>query len=582
MRYRIALYLFIPFLFACSSSEQSGPAKASAELILSNARVYTLAWPDPRPNGQLAASAPYQTSWFPDASAIAISAGKIVAVGGRAEMEQWRGDNTRLVDLQGATVVPGLVDTHSHVFQLGLSLNRVSLYGIATEAEAVALIAERARSVPAGDWIIGQGWDEGKWADHYPDKRLLTQAVPDHPVFMRSLHSFAGWTNQAGLDRAGISAATPVPSGGEMRLGPDGEPNGLFLNRAVPLIEDAIPAMNDTQLRANALSGLRQMAADGYVTIHDAGLNSDEMRVLQQLEDEGELPIRVYAMLSVRDEPLAREWLVRGPDTDTEGMLVTRSVKAFYDGALGSRGARLLEDYSDRPGHRGVSGDNYGFNQALTQQMMLAGFQVGIHAIGDAGNRETLAFLESVQQVDPGQRDGRHRIEHAQVMHPGDIGLPGLQRVILSMQPPHAVEDKAWAEERLGPARIKGAYAWRDLRMRGAMIVFNADNPGSDHSIFYGMHAALTRRDKAAEPIGGWYPEQAFNIDEIVRAYTRWAAYAGFREKETGVIKPGMWADLTVMDIDPFVLSESSPGGLLDGRIRMTLVAGNVVFEASP
>jgi predicted amidohydrolase YtcJ len=280
----------------------------------------------------------------------------------------------------------------------------------------------------------------------------------------------------------------------------------------------------------------------------------------------------------VRDEALARTWLERGPDQDADSMLVTRSVKAFYDGALGSRGARLLEDYSDMPGHRGVSGDEYGFNAELTRDLMVAGFQVGVHAIGDAGNRETLQFFESVASEYPATRLGRHRIEHAQVLHPADLPLPGIQQVILSMQPPHAMEDKAWAEARLGPQRIQGAYAWRTLRQRGAMVVFGADNPGSDHSIFYGLHSAVTRRDKQEEPVGGWYPGQAFNIDEALRAYTRWSAFAGFREGQTGVIAPGRWADLTVMDIDPFVLSEADPGGILNGRVLMTVVGGELVY----
>ena len=575
----VPLLLLLCLATACSRQPAPSAASAPADLILANARVYTLDWPDPRLDGLPAVAAPYQNGWFPDAAAVAIRDGEIVFVGSNADVVEWRGDATEWRDLDGATVIPGLVDAHTHVFQLGLSLNRVSVYGVETEAEAIARIVERAATVPRGEWIIGQGWDEGRWADHYPDKYQLSEAVPDHPVFMRSLHSFAGWCNQMALDRAGVTRNTAVPEGGEMRRDADGEPSGLFLNRAVPLVENSIPPLTDQQLQANLLSGLQQMAADGYVTVHDAGLHRDEMRVLEQLEDEGGLPIRVYAMLSVRDETLAREWLQRGPDTDADSMLVTRSIKAFYDGALGSRGARLLEDYSDMPGHRGVSGNEYGFDAQLTAAMMAAGFQVGIHAIGDAGNREALRFLNEVGVDNSAVRNGRHRIEHAQILHPLDLPLLGEYQVIASMQPPHAVEDKAWAEQRLGRERILGAYAWRSLRNSGAMVVFSADNPGSDHSIFYGLHAAVTRRDKQAEPIGGWYPQEAFNIDEAVRAYTRWSAFAGFREKETGIIEVGRWADLTVMDIDPFVLSLANPAAILDGRIEMTLVAGNIVYQ---
>ena len=261
-------------------------------------------------------------------------------------------------------------------------------------------------------------------------------------------------------------------------------------------------------------------------------------------------------------------------------MLTTRSVKAFYDGALGSRGARLLEDYSDRPGHRGVSGTQYGFDQSLMAEMMKAGFQAAIHAIGDAGNRETLDFIESVEKAQPESRALRHRIEHAQVLHPADVPRFARLGVIASMEPPHCVEDKAWAEARLGPQRVKGAYAWRTLRRAGARLAFNSDLTGSDHDIFYGLHAAITRRDKKLEPAGGWHPEERMTPEEAVRGYTAWNAYAAGWEKESGVIAPGRWADLTVMDVDPLVVGATDPGRLLRGSILATIVAGKVAYAA--
>ncbi len=258
-----------------------------------------------------------------------------------------------------------------------------------------------------------------------------------------------------------------------------------------------------------------------------------------------------------------------------------RSVKAYYDAALGSRGARLLADYSDLPGHRGTSGDEYGFDQRLVAEMMKGGFQVGVHAIGDAGNRETLDFFERVVAEDPATRFERHRIEHAQVLHPDDFARLAPLGVIASMEPPHAVEDKTWAEERLGPERIRGAYAWRTLRRAGARLTFNSDLSGSDHSIFYGLHAAITRRDKHRRPAGGWYPEQAMTPEEALRGYTVWSAYAAHWEERTGILAPGRWADVTVMDIDPLNLGETDPGALLDGEIVATIVAGEVVYSAA-
>jgi predicted amidohydrolase YtcJ len=549
-----------------------------ADLILINGRVYTLSWSDPASDGTLAEDAPHDADgWHPDAQALAIRDGNIIAVGAGAAVLAHQGERTRVIDVAGATVLPGLIDSHTHTFSLAEALSRVSLFGVTTEEEAVERIVERARDVPAGEWIVGYGWDEGAWANRYPDMRLLTERVPDHPVFMRSLHGFAGWGNRMAFEQAGITVETPAPSGGEIGRFPNGEPNGMLLNRAVPLLNEAIPPPTRDQIKAQVVKALSQMARDGYVTVHDAGLDTDQMAVLEELEAADALPIRVYAMLSARDEALSRRWLARGPDADNDSFLVTRAVKAYYDGALGSRGARLLDDYADMPGHRGVSGGEYGFDQTLVAELMAAGFQVGIHAIGDAGNRETLDFIEQVLTAHPQAKRLRHRIEHAQVIHPDDFARFAELELIASMEPPHAVEDKTWAEERLGPERVRGAYAWRTLREAGARLTFNADNPGSDHSIFYGLHAALTRRDKQREPEQGWYPEQTLNVDEAVRAYTRWSAYASFREGQTGTLEPGRWGDVTVIDIDPFVLSERDPGAILDGNVLLSVVNGRPI-----
>ena len=570
------------FFFLCACAQDSGKAPGSdgADLILTNARVYTLNWDEPGLDGAIGPDAPHDESgWRPDAEAIAIQVGEIRFVGSNQGAMAYKGPSSRVIDLAGATVIPGLVDSHTHVFGLGALLDQVNLIDVATEEEAVALVAERAKSVPKGEWIVGRGWDEGAWADRYPDKALLSEAVPDHPVFMDSLHGFAGWGNQLALDTAGITADSPVPVGGEMRLGDDGQPSGLFLNQGVQMLSGAIPEPSRDTLKKQVLLGLNQMAADGYTTVHDAGLDTQAMSILEELEASDGLPVRVYAMLSLRDEDLIREWIEKGPDNDANSMLVTRTVKAYYDGALGSRGARLLYDYADLPGHRGISGDEYGFNQSLNAEAMRAGFQIAIHAIGDAGNREAIDILESVFKDDPSTADNRHRIEHAQVISPEDIPRLGRLGIIASMEPPHAMEDKAWAEARLGPERILGAYAWRSLREAGASLTFNSDNPGSDHSIFYGLHSAITRQDKNQQPEGGWYAGQRMTADESVRAYTKWSAYASFREDETGIIEAGRWADLTVMDIDPFVLADESPGDILGGKIIMTIVDGKVVYE---
>lgn len=573
----------LAMLVSCSESNEIDSAVQEADLIITGGKIYSLNWAKPNLEGKTSDAAPYDgLGWHADAEALAIIDGKIAAIGASMEIDKMRGEQTRVIDVMGATILPGLVDSHAHIPELGATLSRVNLIGIATEEEAVALIVEQAKNVPEGEWIVGQGWDEGAWANNYPDMNLLTSLVPRHPVLMRSLHGFGAWGNKMAFERVGITRDTPTPGGGEILYFDNGDPSGVLINNASSLLEEAVPAPSKKELKRQIVAGLAQMAKDGYVTVHDAGVSSESMAAMQELEDENALPVRVYAMLSARDAVLSEEWIKRGPDTDNGTMFVTRSVKAYYDGALGSRGARLFADYSDMPGHRGVSGNEYGFDQDLVEALMASGFQVGVHAIGDAGNKETLDFYEGVFERHPDAQLNRHRIEHAQIISSADMGRFFSMKIIASMEPPHAVEDMPWAERRVGSERIKGAYAWQTLRRSGATVIFNADNPGSDHSIFYGLHSAITRQDKSSLPIGGWYPDEAFTIEEAIRAYTTVAAYAGFRERETGILEVGRWADISIMDIDPFALAQSDPAQILEGRIVLTVVAGKVVYRAQP
>ncbi len=573
-------FAFITFILCgqlfsgCRSSATDEPA----DVLLTGGKVYTFAWDEPAADGAPAKNAPYSSSgWRPDAEAVAVRGSRIIFVGSSRDAEKYRGAKTRVIDLQGATVIPGLVDSHTHVAGLGEKQSRVDLTDVQTEEEAVARVVAFAVKVPKGDWIIGRGWDEGAWANRYPTMKLLSERAPDHPVLLVSLHSFAVWGNKLAFERAKITRETAIPSGGNIIKDNKGAPTGILLNRATTLLTSAVPAPTGEQLKAYVLAGLNAMANDGYVAVHEAGADSGLMSAFEALAAEGKLPIRVYAMLSARDAELCRAWLKKGAKLDET--LTVRSVKAHYDGALGSRGARLFADYSDRPGHRGVSGDQYGFDRQLVAEMMKGGFQVAIHAIGDAGNRETLEFIESVIAQRPEVKNNRNRIEHAQVIHPDDLKRFAQSGVIASMQPPHCAEDKAWAEDRLGPERVKGAYAWRSLRRNGARLIFNSDLTGSDHNIFYGLHSAITRRDKRLQPPDGWYPEQSMTPEEAIRGYTTWNAYSAFLEKDTGVLEVGRWADITVMDIDPLSMGATDPGGLLKGSIRMTMVGGKIVHS---
>lgn len=553
--------------------------RGEADLVLRNARVYTLGWSDPKRDGHPASDAPWDSvsGWRPDGQAIAIRDGRILAVGTDSVIARRIGERTEVRDLAGATVIPGLVDAHTHVAEWGETLDRIDLTGVPDEAAAIARVVERARTTPKGEWILGQGWDDGAWADRYPDAEALSAAVPDHPVVLRGLHGFAAWANRAALRAAGITAETRDPNGGIIRRDAAGAPTGLVLNRAVALLDAAVPRPTPAVRDSQIVRVLRRMAGLGFTAVHEAGTAPDVVAAFQRLSDAGTLPIRVYVMLSARDSGLMDQWIARGPQRGRgtpDDLLTIRAVKAYYDGALGSRGAQLLADYSDRPGVRGVAGAAYGFDKPRVARAMAAGFQVAIHAIGDAGNRAALGFIDSVQRAAPLARNGRHRIEHAQVVAPADLVRFAEQGVIASMQPAHAVEDAPWAEQRLGAARIQGAYAWRTLRRAGATLVLSSDLPGSDPDPFYGLHAAVTRTDKQGRPTGGWHPEQGLTVEEAVRGYTKWARRAAFEDDSLGVLKADRWADLTVLDRDPFT---SPPGTWLGGKATLTLVRGRPV-----
>ncbi len=570
----VAMCVLGAHLGACNTRDPE-----SADILLRNGSVYTLSWPDPDPDGAPHARAPFRDGeWTPDATAIAIRGDRIMWVGRDADALAWRGSNTRIIDLQGATVVPGLHDAHGHVGELGAAMSKVNLIGVRSPAEAIARVREVADTAPPGSWILGQGWDEGAWADRYPTPGMLSRAFPDHFVYLRSLHGFAGWANDSVLLAAGINDSTPDPTGGVIQRGADSVATGIVLNRAVALLDAAVPPLTVDRVSVYITQALDSLARAGYTMVHDAGVDALHLEAYLQLAERKALPIRVYAMLSARDTALARWWTSSGPDTTTASYLTVRSAKAYYDGSLGSRGARLLADYADEPGHRGVSGDGYGFDTAVVAGLMRAGFQASIHAIGDAGNRETIDFLSGVMSGASDTRSLRHRVEHAQVLTPVDAQRMADLQLVASMQPPHAVEDAPWAEARLGPTRILGAYAWRTLRRAGAHIAFGSDFPGSGFSPWYGFYAAVTRRDTTAEPGAALIPAERLTAEETVRAYSTWAAWATFNEGSSGVIVAGRWADLTVLSRDPFTTEPDS--SWLDSGVRFTIVGGQIVHAA--
>jgi len=585
--FRLLIVASILLLASCSPESSTTPSAAtepalSADLILENGRLYSMSWSEPSPEGLPAADAPYSDGvWSPDAQAIAIKDGVILAVGTTSEISKFKGSGTEVVDVHGASIMPGFVDTHTHIEELGATLDDVDLKGVQSEEEAVERVVNHiaANAIPAGQWIVARGWDEGQWADRFPTHELLSARVPNNPVLMDGMNGFGAWGNQLAMAAAGITIDAQNPVGGEIVRDASGAPTGAVRNRGVALYREAVPPLSMARLENRLLNGLRIMQDSGFTAVHHAGVNTDLMAAYESLAAQDLLPIRVNAMISGRDKALMAQWITRGPTRFPGNKLFVQSVKGYYDGSLGARGAKLLEEYSDRPGHFGVSGEAYGFFTDEISAMLLAGFQVNIHAIGDGGNREVLQFFRDNFASNPEMQKLRNRIEHAQVVHPDDFAVYDELDIVAAVQPPFVAEDKVWTIDRIGLDRAEGAYAWRTFRRHNVPLVFGSDLMGYDWSIFYGLHSAITRQSTDSEPPGGWFPEEKLTAEETIRGYTVNASYASFTENETGMLKAGMWADITVLDQDVFATVAQDPARLLDGKVLMTVVGGEVLYR---
>jgi len=514
----------------------------------------------------------------PSAQAIGIRGERIVWLGNSDEGKKLY-PSARTMDLHGATVLPGLIDAHTHLINLGESLTRLNLKDVPTEKEIVERVKQRAASAVPGEWILGWGWDEGKWASNYPTNQALSAATPNNPVFLVGLHTFAGWANRRALEIAGINKDTKDPENGKiLRDEKTGELTGILLNHAQELVSRHIPPMTLKQAKRAMQLAARECVRNGLTSIHEAKVTPLMVQAFHELVREGEMPLRLYGMLDGADKNLVEEWIKRGPEIDPNHQLTIRSFKLFADGALGSRGAALLEPYSDAPQTKGVMTTLETDVYRLTRRALQAGFQVCTHAIGDAANRSVLNAYEQAEKKAPSARDPRLRIEHAQVLAPDDIPRFAKLGVIASMQPTHATSDMPWAEKRVGSERIKGAYAWRSVKDSRAHLPLSSDFPGETLNPFYGIYAATTRQDPQGNPPGGWYPEQKLTLEEALRGYTVEAAYAEFEEKDKGSIEKGKLADLTVIAQD---ITKIPAPEILSIRVLKTFVGGKVVYDAA-
>ena len=511
------------------------------------------------------------------AEAVAIRGDRIVAVGSTEEMRKSYSAG-RIIDLRGKTVLPGLIDGHGHVLSEGSLLSEIDLVGTHSAAEVAGLVGARAEELRPGRWILGRGWDQNDWdVKAFPGHGMLDQAAPNNPVVLGRIDGHAVWVNKRVLDSAGITAETKDPQGGKIYRGPGGEPTGVLVDNAMRLVYGILPELTDAEVEERLSLALEECSRSGLTEVHDMGVDLRTIRAYKRLIDRGKCPVRVYAVIGGSGEAW-NYYLREGPEIGYGGGLLTvRSVKLFIDGAMGSRGAAMIEEYSDDPGNRGLTTNSEENLEWVCRKALDKGFQVCTHAIGDRGNTIMLNVYEKALKALPaGAVSPRWRIEHAQVLLPGDIARFSRSGILPSMQPTHATSDMYWAESRLGPERLKGAYAWRSLLQTGSIIIGGSDFPVESVKPLWGFYAAVTRRDTSGYPEDGWMPWQKMTRDEAARCFSQWAAYGSFEENTKGTIEVGKWADLSVLSKD---IMNIPPAEILTTDVEMTLVGGKVVFE---
>jgi predicted amidohydrolase YtcJ len=527
----------------------NGGAEA-ADLVITGARIYTL------------------DAARPTASALAARNGRIVYVGDDASAPI--GAGTRHIDAHGAAIVPGFIDSHAHMQSLGDELETFDLRSVKSVDEVAAVVRNDAARRKPGEWIRGRGWDQTNWGGRFPSAEDLTAAAPANPVYLSRVDGHAAWVNRQALALAGITAQTPDPPGGRLVRTAAGEPTGVLIDAATALVARRIPPPTSAQIRSRIAGAARQCARVGLTTVHDAGIASEELEAYRDLIAHRELPVRVYAMIWGAGD-LWRRYLQRGPEIGER--LTVRSIKLMADGALGSRGAALMEPYSDDPGNTGLMMLTGGEIEQVAREAKAHGFQVATHAIGDRANR---TVLEAYGAALGGTNGLRFRIEHAQVVAPADFELFRRFSIVASIQSTHATSDMRWAEARLGPIRVKGAYAWRRFLDLGVPLANGSDFPVESPNPLLGFYAAITRQDRNGEPVAGWFPDQRLTRQEALRSWTLGGAYAGFEEDNKGSLAVGKLADFVVLSADIMTVP---PREILNTRVTMTVVGGEVVYS---
>lgn len=479
-----------------------------------------------------------------------------------------------VIDGAGRTLIPGLVDAHGHVLSYGLSLLRVDVTGTSTEAEAAERVEAFATANEELEWLLGRGWNQVLWdSNAFPTADSLDALVADKPVWLTRVDGHAGWANSAAMELAGITDRTVDPVGGQIIRDDNGAATGVFIDNAMDLISANIPPVSREQIEYALVTAMQRLAGYGLTSVHDAGVGSSTIQAFKALADEGAMPIRVNVMIAAGDESY-EQLLDQGTFTSADAMLNINSVKIVADGALGSRGAALIDDYSDEPGNRGLLLLDQERLEYLMRRAMNSGFQVNTHAIGDQANMLVMDNYQNlIEETD--SRNLRHRIEHAQVLRFEDILRFAELGVIPSMQATHATSDKNMAQDRLGEVRIEGAYAWRKLLDAGAVIANGSDFPVESPNPFFGLHASVTRQDQNNEPPGGWFPEERMTLQEAFASFTIDAAYSGHQEELLGTLEAGKKADFIFLDRDMFTIPAEE---LWQLQATETWVGGQRIF----
>lgn len=565
MRQTLLFSLLVLFFSAC------GGNSTTADKIFINGIVYTVDENNPQ------------------VEAVAVKDGLIIAVGSTADILEYAGKNTETIDLAGMTMTPGLIESHAHIMGIGYNKLDIDLMYVKTFDELVEKVAEAASNAEPGEWITGRGWHQDKWIE-MPDQTVkgfqthdaLSAITPNNPVYLAHASGHASFVNQKAMELAGITPLrgdnpTQDVEGGEIIRDNIGNPTGVLVERASYLVSKLIP--KDTPERAEKAMelALQELAEKGITSFHDAGSGQDVIDILEKFKAEGRLTSRMYVMLTSRQPELLEEWYKKGPHIDPDHMVTVRSIKLNMDGALGPWGAWLLEDYEDKPGHRGHETMPIDLVSQVSEKGLQLGFQVCSHAIGDRTNREVLDRYEAAFAKFPDVTNHRFRVEHAQHLHPDDISRFGEMGVIAAIQAIHLSSDRPWAIGRLGAKRIKdGAYVWQKLLQSGAVISNGTDAPVEPLDPIPSFYASVTRKTLKMTPEGGYEPDQKMTREQALKSYTLDGAYAEFEEDFKGSIQVGKAADFTVFNQN---LMEVSENQLLDTQVTMTVVGGKIVFR---